>query len=807
MSDNILFDPHCEKSTNVKTDTVAINTFHGRWKCFVFPKGPAFHSTLVVSHNGKVLKEGVDYYTGHTYYRGTHITGRPLVGSIWSIADGITGQLTIKASYLGGEYVVSTAAIKTYLAERFVSPDKDLWELVMNGDKYFPDVSIKFDIDNWSGESALVDAITNVAESKASVPVTDSPLWQSLNDRLNRLTSAVNSSDFLEHVQNMNNPHLSQHWQSGSLQKDASAVNAILGYGKSITELLKYINDTGVNLTDLARYINRNEETLVSGNIELTDTHCIIKSTGSAKAEIDLCHGSVRLTADNDIDIQCGEVDDGNVIITAGMNKLRIAHTSSSNNMDLYLNDQRVLTVANLMDSNPEISVPDLCIEHQPTSSYVLEGTGTAELPLTGRVVLPVPSSTTLGAPLLTSNSDVNDSNIGATPKLLNTVSKKITTFLPRDAKVNMMPIVQNPIVTKDMLALSNVSNTSDIDKPLTVLTKEEFDKLSLTSHTHTSRDLIFDAATETVKGAACAEIFDAGDDCALAAGFAPKLLERLANLQLGISNSVPNYVLDAKKFYFEDKKNEEKVIDIVDNKIITTVDGHFYSNQKWYTFQAGEIPIVPEGNHVDYLLLAKCNNALPDDAQMFTISACGAGHVPDTYTNGTIVGRVHRTGNSLTLKSVNLNILRLGGFREMDEHINAIDAHDFNYHKFNKHSIGLGSMENYGCIDNYSQLGSHNNYVSAQCMLSKLGISRHVIRSGLVLSSIPISAIKLDKNPHWIATPVNLHSVSPTLNLSNVTIDLEMNNSSPEFIVKETESGKKLNNVELNYVIAYPIN
>ena len=151
-----LFDPHgVDAKCLISNESRAVPALGGRFRCIIPSAAPFYRKGAVVKVGARVLKEGIDFYFGHQYIRGTHQTAQMIYGSILILDATVTTPVTLSYQTLGGQYTVTDARITQYLANELTDPIAASWESVMGNDLYFPPVDIAYDIDNWSGENEL----------------------------------------------------------------------------------------------------------------------------------------------------------------------------------------------------------------------------------------------------------------------------------------------------------------------------------------------------------------------------------------------------------------------------------------------------------------------------------------------------------------------------------------------------------------------------------------------------------------------------------------------------------------------------
>lgn len=777
---NILFDPHCEVGSNVKSITVSVSSAHAKHRCIVIPFGPVYHKTLTVMHGNTELKEGVDYYAGHRYLRGTHMTAQPLVGSIWSIKEGITGNLTIQGHSLGGEYIAAQSEIDNYFANRYQSPGLDSWEDVMGVDRYFPPVKIKFDLETWYGETALVEALETIAETKRTQDQTDAPIWQLLNDRFNRIADIVNKSGWQQHLNDFNNPHNVKHFHIGALHEAAAAVNALKAYGKDINQLAQYVRDTGINQSHLENYVKRSVENTITGDIVLKDGRCIITGKdGVKRAVIDISsgnikiisHGNVTLTSDKD------KTNDGSAKLVSGTNALELRSGGKSYD-SLYYNNQLVLNTENLSANIPNTGGQSFIVNHITSPSFRFTGNGTRENPLSGVITPPQAAPGLPGVVMLSIDVEDNTYDTVATPKLVSDLTDDANEKVPASRTINGMGLYTDVTINKFTFNLGNVDNTSDLDKPLTKEAQAMLDRLALKGHTHTAADLVMSNATYTEYGGARGidPRFGGTEGTGILACYGGKYYEDLIRQELAIEKSLPAKVINAKKFFFT---NDGGFLNQGAGVVNASTESRYYCNRKWYTIPMQSIDInalipKPWNGKKFYIYVTSKDNG------KFVVTD---GKQPDDEFKTRLVELVcDLNGNIIKFNAQN-TVLRLGSFREMTDHIKDKTAHGFSVPTLAKMGIPSATLgHRVTTFDEViEQIHMLSSYVTVAAYEDTLERYKYTVKTGTIMSGHTLESYDGVLPPHWLAVPESITDTSST-GLHGISATMTMVNGKPRF-------------------------
>lgn len=153
-------DPHYQEPGNMQTGE-AVTPIGTKYRMLFPAHAPFYTTSLVVKSGGKKLTLGDDYVITHAYVTGMARTGHVCHGGVWITNPKYQSGFTLDYHAIGiGEDTAEMIA-----AEREANKDRYpvdcQWDNVI-GDLYFPPVDIKFDWENWRGESELMEAIVAV---------------------------------------------------------------------------------------------------------------------------------------------------------------------------------------------------------------------------------------------------------------------------------------------------------------------------------------------------------------------------------------------------------------------------------------------------------------------------------------------------------------------------------------------------------------------------------------------------------------------------------------------------------------------
>lgn len=183
-------DPHYQEPGNMQTGE-AVTPIGTKYRMLFPAHAPFYTTSLVVKSGGKELTLGDDYVITHAYVTGMARTGHVCHGGVWITNPKYQSGFTLDYHAIG----IGEATAEMIAAEREANKDRYpvdcQWDNVI-GDLYFPPVDIKFDWEDWRGESELMQAIADVGKKLGEVsnlpnPVTTNiyPILEnSFSDRL-----------------------------------------------------------------------------------------------------------------------------------------------------------------------------------------------------------------------------------------------------------------------------------------------------------------------------------------------------------------------------------------------------------------------------------------------------------------------------------------------------------------------------------------------------------------------------------------------------------------------------------------------
>lgn len=555
----------------------------------VQPKhGPFFKQGLVVKAGSTLLVEGVDYYLTHRFATGTHITAKPLFGSIY-IVTARKGIANVGVTYdtLGGDYTTTNKVSEQ------VDPTSQLWEDVV-GDLPFPPVNILFDIekDEWQGEGELNTSIHGLADAIEGRDPEQQELHKWLLHRVMRLEAVWQDAQAIAHVANKNNPHGTTAWQARALDKGASSRDTLKAFGKDLQALADYINNANLPRAELNKYVKLANANTMTGSIQFRNGQfALMSDDGTSGVYFD--QDSVNLIATKNVTLEAGTDGSGEFCLLVGNQKLSVGASEPAK-----FNDVELATVANSAELGEDaIDQGRLTVTTSNTDTLHWSGNGTSASPLTATIITTDASSTEFGVTKLATKSlTLNDSKLAATPWHVYELNRIFNGKVSASITVNGKLLSINPSLRKNdsQIGLSNVVDVSDEDMPTSSANRTSLENKSTSDHGHDLSDLPIPAATETVKGLGNVvfDIESGRKDVAIHRSVETTLSTMLDAAKVRSANLFPQGVL--------------KIDAYGDNTYLPApVTGSFKNMSSWRL----SLPSLIEGNYLTILRLGRDEN------------------------------------------------------------------------------------------------------------------------------------------------------------------------------------------------------
>jgi len=550
------FDPHgSDVACYIPSEAKSLPA--GAMKVIFPTAAPFFIKDFRIKEGTKTLKEGVDFYFGHRYLKGSHLCAQRISGSIWIINKALKGPFTLQYRTVGGNYTVDASVITAYMPT-IVDPTNEYWDDVLADDRFFPPVKVQFDRDAFNSEPQLIAKLDEVKNAIASKDPTKGEMHKLADSLLDNLEAVVSSSGWAEHIADEAVPHGETHYTAGALHEQGIAKNANKAFGLTKPEL----RDAVLAVTDLtddtAGKFPLNADRIVTGDIVLSDGEANISTVYGADKipTIDLSSGNAQLVSVNDTVVRADidNVGGKKASLISGANELSVESSGTGiDNKSVKYNGQEVITVETLATYASSAggggSAP---LSYRDGTNIDFTGAGTVASPLKANIPL---NDGGAGTPGLATMEDAGrnvSGPYGVTQKAITEQRNIILSLVPVTRRINGITLANNIVLDKGDIGLSKVANLADANMPAN---SGHFDLLvdikALDGHTHESSEITVTPATLTQKGVTKHnDAIDSTDKTTATTNTAVKrILENVALLEDEAGKYVPEDLLQLSRY------------------------------------------------------------------------------------------------------------------------------------------------------------------------------------------------------------------------------------------------------------------
>lgn len=474
----------------------------------IFPvAAPFFLKDFQIKQGTKVLKEGVDFYFGHRYLKGSHLSAQRISGSIWITNKALVGPFQLQYRTVGGMYTVSAEQIAAYLP-KMVDPTNEYWDDVLGEDLFYPPVKPAYNRDRFVAEPELIQTLNQVRNAVASKDPTKKESHKLAAALIANLEKIVADSQWAAHKADEQIPHEETHYDAGALHKDGIAKDASKAYGKTKTQLRDAIlAETDVS-SETAGLFPLNADRVVTGDVVLADGRAhIATQLGASKVPvINLSSGNAQMTAVNDtlVHADIDNVGGKKAKLQSGANVLTVDSSGpGTDNKSVKYNGQEVLTTETLAAyaSSASGSAPSSLV-YRDGPNIDFSGKGTPADPLKASVPMPDAGAGSPGLATIESVGRNVSGPYGASQKAINDQRKIILSLVPVTRKINGITLDADILLNKGHLGLDKVANLSDLDLPVNNHASELLvDIKAQVGHVHESSEVTVSNATLSQKG------------------------------------------------------------------------------------------------------------------------------------------------------------------------------------------------------------------------------------------------------------------------------------------------------------------
>lgn len=500
------FDPHgSDVACYIPNEAKSLPA--GKLKVIFPVAAPFFLKDFQIKQGTKVLKEGVDFYFGHRYLKGSHLSAQRISGSIWITNKALVGPFQLQYRTVGGMYTVSAEQIAAYLP-KMVDPTNEYWDDVLGEDLFYPPVKPAYNRDRFVAEPELIQTLNQVRDAVASKDPTKKESHKLAAALIANLEKIVADSQWAAHKADEQIPHEETHYDAGALHKDGIAKDASKAYGKTKTQLRDAIlAETDVS-SETAGLFPLNADRVVTGDVVLADGRAhIATQLGASKVPvINLSSGNAQMTAVNDtlVHADIDNVGGKKAKLQSGANVLTVDSSGpGTDNKSVKYNGQEVLTTETLAAyaSSASGSAPSSLV-YRDGPNIDFSGKGTPADPLKASVTMPDAGAGSPGLATIESVGRNVSGPYGASQKAINDQRKIILSLVPVTRKINGITLDADILLNKGHLGLDKVANLSDLDLPVNNHASELLvDIKAQVGHVHESSEVTVSNATLSQKG------------------------------------------------------------------------------------------------------------------------------------------------------------------------------------------------------------------------------------------------------------------------------------------------------------------
>lgn len=589
-------DPLGNLPENKFTEQVDLQS-NNKKQIYILDNAPFFEGLEVTLKGVSApLIEGDDYKHVYRIEQLKGAVARDVYNGIELLKD-LNGTLIVTGQKLDRGFKKPLTDLATELLRYLNEPIKTVYGNVEDLPTLFPPKPTYRPWFNISNKQYIASAVDDVDVSVSNAGNDMSTVVRALKERTVQLRQAMIALNVPGHVA-AKNPHRVTPEQLNAHPVDLAAADTALAYGHDVLELVRLMRSSGLQESDIQRYIHRYGGKDLDGTFDFANGNAKIK-TEDGLSSLSLQNGDFILETNGVAILRAGftKTTGKFLEIKSGTNTLRIESTGNSlNDAKVTLNGVEFITVENVFEFNPEPGDgSNETIEISSEGDLVKpSGFGSPSVPLQAIFDPRVASPATPGKVIL---GDVTKSEIPNAVIPASTVLRNPEVLVPDTWKVNGKRLNSNITLTKADFGLGNVDNTEDLKKPLSTAQRAALDGLSDKVHKHDTSELTIDLATLEITGKARvasnkAEVFALNELIAQipTEGEIPE--SDLNNRFFGITHE---YFEELKKAYFDNVPDVSDVIDLRTVEISATSGAKFKVNGPILEAEKGYLYLAPD--------------------------------------------------------------------------------------------------------------------------------------------------------------------------------------------------------------------
>ena len=489
-----------------------LSDYQNKWRAIIPVGAPFYRNDLKLRHveSGRFLIEGLDYYLGH-YFEDASVKNKlAIYGSVMISDTAITGTVEfVQYRTLGGGFTIPFVEIQQYLSTNNLPDPRNVdWSEVMKYPREVPPMAEPpATLEEAIATDPIAASLDTLHAKLEELATRERGQYAAVFNSIRALEKKVYDYQLLTH-EKTRLAHATTYAQLGALKKDATAVDALRAYGRTLTELVSYIASLGITATNVSQYLPLLNG-VFQGRLSFTDgAGCTIQNEAGT-AYINLVSGSINIITNGSVGLVADSDNnspDNASSLRAGYNALSVQSGKLGRTDAPIYNGYYLIHAGNLqdyLDNTGASSGTPLSVTTNNTSSVSLTGVGLSSSPLVGTVSFVMGSTSQKGLVKLTDEIRMNRSDIAASAKALVNAVAEIDKYARSTITINGSPLSADVSFNAGMLGLGNVNNTAISEKPASNAFKAAAALKALLGHSHVATDLKnIPIATETSPGA-----------------------------------------------------------------------------------------------------------------------------------------------------------------------------------------------------------------------------------------------------------------------------------------------------------------
>ena len=489
------YDPEATNPLNLKSEVKKLSDLPNKYNCLIPTYAPFYRRDLIIrTVDGVDLYEGLDYYLAVYYEEMSSALKMPLYGGIiLNNPDLVINFVQYRS--IGSPHIATASEVTSYLSDPEMTPPRSTdWnkilvrkvDIAVEEPPKTMDEALERDI-VVKGMRLLVDALIQSNDSK-EIGLED------IMARISNVNETYNAHKFEKHTQDtgLNAHPLTPEQLNLALKTDTSS-DAALHHGVNKQDSIDAMRSAMLQYSDMDELANRDNMVVdgllnIGENVSLSIKDGMLLDNGES-LKISLADGVLEI----------------NVAVNANnISNFFLAALSQNFTFDgtkevCYINGLPVLTMLKAPDFiRPTVGGSSRLVTAN-SNTVAMVGIGTSDQPLAADAFIPNASTTQRG---LFDVKNERGLNTIATSGFLFDIKVKVDKLADKDFSINGVKFSKTMTLTKASVGLSNVDNTTALNKVISDAMRTAIDNKALFGHTHSPEELDgLEYATETNKG------------------------------------------------------------------------------------------------------------------------------------------------------------------------------------------------------------------------------------------------------------------------------------------------------------------